>query len=77
MPKGTRPIDPDLAVIADSMEHIMWALGRLTAPTTRSVFKVNSLNGEVDRCQTIVKRFEEVTEENGWTDRKTLQHLLG
>lgn len=68
MLRGTRSIDPDLAAIADPTESLAEPLKRLTAPTSRSVFKALSLNGEGE-VKLVIEKFKEVAEENERTGR--------
>lgn len=56
------------------MEQLVKVLEKLTAPSTRSLFKAptSSHEGEV---KLLIKRFQKVADENCWMDRETLPHL--
>lgn len=68
MPRGTWSVDLELAAIANRTVRLVEDVGSVTAPTARSTLKAPSFNGK-GKVELLIKRFQEVAEENGCMDQ--------
>lgn len=69
-------MDTDIAALTvDVMDQFMKALARLTTPFNLTAFQAPSFNYKRE-VELFLKRFDEVTHENGWTEMEAIVHLF-